>query len=57
MYVDHFKAYQIYFGEVVERMEQWEKQWNEARILNMMDIALDTKDFEWFMELQEEMRS
>lgn len=55
MYVDHFKAYQDIFGQVVEQMEQKEKQWKQASILNMIELALMTKDREWFMQLVSEL--
>jgi uncharacterized protein YpiB (UPF0302 family) len=56
MYVDHFKSYQEFFGEVVERMVECEKRWKQAEILNKIDCALATKDKQWFMELQQELK-
>jgi uncharacterized protein YpiB (UPF0302 family) len=54
--VDHFKAYQDFFGEVVAQMVECEKQWKQAEILNKIDCALATRDKQWFMELQQELK-
>jgi hypothetical protein len=54
MYVDHFKVYQEFFGEVVNRMKTFNEQWEQARFENLMDCALQTKDYEWCREIQEE---
>jgi hypothetical protein len=54
--VDHFKAYQDFFGEVVAKMVECEKQWKQAEILNKIDCALATRDFKWCLELQQELK-
>ncbi|MEH7251924.1 hypothetical protein V7111_07340 [Neobacillus niacini] len=56
MYVDHFKEYQAFFGKVVERMVNDEKQWKQAEILNKLDCALQTRDRAWYDELMEQWK-
>lgn len=50
--IDLFKEYNAFIGEEVTKMNQWEKQWNRATILNLIDLALDKKDIAWWTELQ-----
>lgn len=52
---DYYKAYNEYFGKWVESMRKEETMWKQAEIRNKMDMALQTRDIQWFMELRREL--
>jgi uncharacterized protein YpiB (UPF0302 family) len=56
MYVDLYKQYNDFFGQVVAQMVECEKRWKRAEILNKIDCALATRDKQWFVELQEQLK-
>lgn len=51
VYKDYYKAYNDFFGEVMAEVARLNKKWEHARILNLIDLALMTRDREWFDEL------
>jgi len=54
-YVDLYKQYNDYFGGLVQQMVQEEKKWKRAELFNKIDMALMTRDREWFVELRKEL--
>jgi uncharacterized protein YpiB (UPF0302 family) len=53
--VDLYKQYNDYFGGLVQQMVQEEKKWKRAELLNKIDMALMTRDREWFFQLRREL--
>lgn len=52
---DYYKAYNEYFGKWFENKRKEEMMWKQAELRNKMDMALQTRDLAWFMELRREL--